>query len=193
MTLESLQPGGLYHLYNHAVGNENLFVSDDNYCYFLKRYHFYIDPVADTYVYCLMPNHLHFFIEVKRNIDLPKGSGDNIGGYVSKRFSNLFSSYAQAFNKQQGRQGSLFRGRFRRQSIDSDEYITRLIRYIHLNPVHHGFVKDFSKWKYSSYNELCSHLPTKLARDKVINWFGNLDEFKTAHEEWDLTGFQVSK
>ncbi|MCA6369510.1 MAG: hypothetical protein IM618_21000 [Cytophagales bacterium] len=31
-------PGRTYHLYTHANGSENLFRSDENFGYFLKRY-----------------------------------------------------------------------------------------------------------------------------------------------------------
>ncbi len=31
-------PGRTYHLYTHANGSENLFRSDENFWYFLKRY-----------------------------------------------------------------------------------------------------------------------------------------------------------
>lgn len=51
-----------------------------------------------------------------------------------------------------------------------------------MNPVHHGFVSDFSEWKHSSYNMLCSTGETFLAREKVISWFGNVEEFKKAHQ-----------
>jgi len=185
MTLQSLEPGSIYHIYNHAVGRENLFLSSDNYNYFLKRYQFFIDPVAETYVYCLMPNHLHFVIEVRRDIPVPPSYENQIPKYVSKQFSNLFSSYSQAFNKQQNRKGNLFNSRFRRQRIDSDEYLTNVIRYVHLNPVHHGFVNDFSLWKYSSYNLLCLQADTFLSRDKVIRWFGSLQEFEKAHRNFN--------
>ena len=181
MTLESLQPGCLYHIYNHAVGNDDLFLSADNYNYFLKRYHYFIDPVADTYVYCLMPNHVHFVVEIKRQIQLPKGRQYDAASYVSKQFSNLFSSYAQAFNKQQKRKGNLFTSRFRRERINSDEYLTNLIRYIHLNPVHHGFISDFTNWNYSSYSRIISHTDDYPGKEKVISWFGNVDGFKKAH------------
>ena len=46
-----------YHLYDHAVGDENLFRNENNYKYFLKKYAEYFNPIAETYAYCLMPNH----------------------------------------------------------------------------------------------------------------------------------------
>jgi len=72
--------------------------------------------------------------------------------YLSKQFSNLFSSYTQAFNKQQRRRGSLFIPNFERKHIDSDEYFRQLIHYIHFHPVHHGFVDDLRDWKHSSFD-----------------------------------------
>ena len=60
-----LQPETVYHIYTHANGFENLFNNDDNYSYFLKKYIEYIDPIAETYAYCLMPNHVHFMIKIR--------------------------------------------------------------------------------------------------------------------------------
>ncbi len=63
-----------YHIFNHANGRENLFEEDENYRYFLQQCEKYISPIAETYAYCLMPNHIHFLIrilpeaEVKLNI-----------------------------------------------------------------------------------------------------------------------------
>ena len=63
MTLPLL-PGRMYHLYNHANGEESLFREDDNYRYFLHKYVEHISPIAETYAYCLMPNHFHFFVRI---------------------------------------------------------------------------------------------------------------------------------
>jgi REP element-mobilizing transposase RayT len=63
--MEPLQPGFYYHIYNHANGSENLFLNEDNYNFFLKKYSSYIRPVADTFAYCLMPNHIHVLVRIK--------------------------------------------------------------------------------------------------------------------------------
>ena len=59
---EPLLPGQYYHIFNHAVGDENLFRQAANYLYFLERYGHYIFPIARTYAYCLMPNHFHILV-----------------------------------------------------------------------------------------------------------------------------------
>jgi hypothetical protein len=42
---------------------------------------------------------------------------------------------------------------------------------------------EINNWKFSSYNILTSTAKTFLARDKVIAWYGNLEEFKKSHEK----------
>ena len=60
-----LEPGQAYHIWTHANGSENLFRSSENYRYFLEKYSLYVHPVAETFAYCLMPNHLHLMIRVR--------------------------------------------------------------------------------------------------------------------------------
>ena len=64
-TLSPLQPGVFYHIYNRGNNGEDLFREERNYLYFLKLYEKYITPIADTYAYCLLKNHFHFFVRIK--------------------------------------------------------------------------------------------------------------------------------
>lgn len=73
-----LEPENTYHIYNRANGNEQLFLSDDNYRYFLKKYNEYISPIVDTFCYCLMPNHFHFLVRVKKEAVLNEYFKDKI-------------------------------------------------------------------------------------------------------------------
>src|SRR5699024_7832798 len=54
-----------YHIYNHANGTENLFREKKNYAFFLKKYQQHIAPIAETYAWCLMPNHFHLLIKMR--------------------------------------------------------------------------------------------------------------------------------
>ena len=194
-----LLPEKYYHIYNHANGSDNLFLTSENYRYFLQRFASFINPIADTYAYCLMPNHIHFLIRIKSEADLQsayqrkKNTNDliptnDISNFISREFASLFSSYSQAFNIQNGRKGSLFMPNFKRKLVETEEYFTQLVYYIHANPVHHGFVKDLSAWNYSSYHAFLSRKQTNLQRDEVLNWFGNIDSFKAFHKGTPLGG-----
>jgi len=185
-----MEPEVFYHIYNHANGSENLFRSDENYFFFLERWENYIEPIADTYAYCLMPNHLHFLIRVKKETDLlkinkfrnPTGF-ENLPGFISKQFGNLFNSYAKAYNKMYNRKGSLFNRPFKSKEIISDNYLTNVIFYIHHNPLHHGFCKHIADWPHSSYHSVISDKLTRIKRKEVQGWFGSKEELIDFHNQ----------
>jgi hypothetical protein len=98
-----------------------------------------------------------------------------------RQFSHLFNAYTQGFNKVFQRKGSLFTENFERKLVDSDQYFTRLIQYIHLNPQKHGFVNDFREYPYSSYHSHLSNKTTQLKRAAVHEWFGGVQDFEVFH------------
>ena len=178
-----LQHGKYYHIYNRGNNRENIFVEERNYPYFLKLYAKHIEPVADTFAYCLMRNHFHLLVRIKDETDLT-GLGDLSGlPEPSRAFSNLFNAYARSFNRAYLRTGALFQRPFGRIEVTSEAYFSRLVIYIHQNPQKHSFVADFRDWPYSSYHALLSAKPTHLRRDEVLAWFGNVDDLvATRHE-----------
>ena len=186
-----LEPEGYYHVYNHAVGKENLFSKEDNYYFFLHKYLWHINSIADTYAYCLMPNHFHIALSIKSENEIVKvqelssfnaSKELSVENFISKQFSNLFSSYTQAYNKQQNRRGTLFMKPFKRKRIRDEVYMKKLIHYIHYNPVHHGFVDDLRDWPCSSYESFFSEKASKLKREQVIEWFADIDNFVAFHQ-----------
>ncbi len=192
-----LEPENFYHLYNHSNGNDVIFKTHENYMFFMRQYTQRVVPVCDTFAYCLMPNHFHFLIRVLPENKLEKYfqqkyerrykkaflNFQTFGKLVSKEFSNLFSSYTQAFNTQKGRIGSLFNPNFKQKKIDSEKYLIKTVHYIHNNPIHHGFVGKIEDWKYSSYLALITTKPTLLKRNEVIEWFDDLQNFKFFHKQ----------
>lgn len=190
----------IYHVYTHANGSENLFRAEENYRYFLQRYGDYIDPVAATYAYCLMPNHLHLMIRIRSEEEVlafvrrkkPHLQGfENLGGIsaiISQQFSNLFNAYTKAYNKRYDRRGSLFIPNFKRKKVEEDRYFTRLIAYIHNNPVKHGFAKNLFDWPHSSIHAYLFDKPSRLDRRCLADWFGDRTALLKFHQ--DMTAFQ---
>ncbi len=64
--MHPLLPDTSYHIFNHANGFENIFRHEANYYFFLEKYRKYIDPVAETYAWCLMPNHFHVVVRIRK-------------------------------------------------------------------------------------------------------------------------------
>lgn len=196
--LSPLFPEKVYHIYNHANGSENLFRTPENYRYFLQKYGEYINPFAETYAYCLMPNHFHLLVKIRSEEEIlyflrlknPSLQGletlEEFSCIISKQFSNLFNGYSQAYNKRYDRKGSLFIPRFKRKPVDNDGYLTQLIAYIHLNPVKHGFCKHMLDWEFSSIHAYNSESPGKLNRSYLTQWFGNKQAFIDFHNALHL-------
>ena len=191
-----LEPGHMYHVWTHANGDENLFREDDNYRYFLEKYAYYVHPVVETFAYCLMPNHLHLMVRVRKEEEVfsfvrdrkdnPNLQGfENLGGFnkvLAQQFSNLFNAYTKAYNKKYDRKGSLFVPNFRRKQITTDQYFTQLIIYIHHNPVNHGFVDNPDSWPHSSWHAYTNQKSTKINRAEGLSWFGGQEAFKRLHQ-----------
>ena len=183
-----LEYGAFYHIYNRGTNGEDLFPEDRNYSYFLDRYAHYVEPVAETYAYCLLKNHFHVLIrtrvpeeqEAYWSTARHEKSPFRLAS-PSRQLGRLFSSYAMAINAALRRSGSLFDHPFHRKRVATDAYYRRLVVYIDRNAQHHGFVDDFREWTYSSYGAICSAAPTRLERDIVLEWFGGAEAFADAH------------
>jgi putative transposase len=171
-----LKAGCCYHIFNRGNNRENLFVQERNYAYFLRLWGKYITPIADTYAYCLLRNHFHAAVHIKNSQDLS-------GLLISRHFSNLFNAYARAFNLATGRTGALFERPFERILVGDENYLARLIIYIHQNPQKHAFVQDFREWPHSSYRELLATDASWLRRDEVMALFGGVQTFLELHQE----------
>ncbi len=123
----SLEAGGVYHIYNHAVGSDDIFREDENYLFFMRKFSTRIIPLAEVLAYCLMPNHFHFVLKIREkkelvllwNEKLPrlkakrekrhiKENADHvlIDELIIMQMGNLFNSYVQAFNKKYNRRGT---------------------------------------------------------------------------------------
>lgn len=205
--MEKLVPNKTYHIFNHANGFENIFTEDDNYRFFLEKYKMYISPIAETYAYCLLPNHFHLVVRIRRkevmeelirskNISKVQNFGNveriemieqpvnqQIEYYLSKQFANLFSCYTQSFNKVNKRKGSLFLKNFRRELIDNKDYFMNAVIYTHRNPLHHAFCDRYNDWSYTSFCEIKEQNSRLIEIDKLLRMFGGKESFIDLHEQ----------
>jgi len=197
-----------YHIYNRGINGISIFQKEENYFYFLRKWKILIHPFFETMAYCLMPNHFHFLVKVKplspelieiiQKMETSKSRkmiNEEIvfNDFLEDQFKRLFSSYALAFNKQENRTGSLFQKRFKRVSISNEFKMWHLLAYIHHNPIHHRFERNFEDWKFSSYTTYLSDQPTLIVRGKVLDWFdGNMEKAKGLFLKYHH-GFKVDK
>ena len=105
-----------YHLYNRGNNGETIFRQDENCRYFLKQYLKHFHPIAETFAYCLLPNHFHFVVRIRAQAEIEKRwqeaqiqtpgvlktpgvSKPRKPPTPSQAFGNLGNGYAKAINK----------------------------------------------------------------------------------------------
>ncbi len=191
----------IYHIYNRTNNLEKLFRSDADRHLFMKKYNDFLSPILDTYSWCLLPNHFHFLARLKSILSIKENIEKLIPGNRTKTeklflkeeltldelteqsFKRFFQSYTQSINTIHNRNGNLFCKSFKRIAIDSDDYFTQALIYTHANPVKHNIVKDFTNYKWSSWQTLLSSSPTLLLREELMDWFGHQHNFIKTHRE----------
>lgn len=168
---DPLLPEGFFHIYNRGNNKGLLFFSDRNYQFFIERLFQYLAFDSNIIAYCLMPNHFHLLLKV------------NSTDFTRKNLQLFLMSYVKSINKEQNRTGSLFQGRFQAKPVEDGEHLLDCVRYIHLNPVTAGLVKNPALWPYSSYYEyLHPKLDTKLNTSLVMEFFANIADFQVFSE-----------
>ena len=189
MNIEPIEQGKYYHIYNRGINGTKLFNENENYLYFLRLYEKYIEPIAETFAWCLMGNHFHLLVYIKTTDEIipEKLSYSTVETpkiiNASKQFAHMFNSYSQSFNKKYRRTGGLFETPFERKNVNNMTYFRTLIFYIHYNPVHHGFCERLQDYPWSSYGSVISIKPTKIKREKIIGYFDSVGNFIDYHKQ----------
>jgi REP element-mobilizing transposase RayT len=144
--------GQYYHVYNRGVAKMDIFRDRADYMYFTSLLQQYLSPErssdnsrrtrknyhedVDLIAYCLMPNHFHMFVYLKKRDGL------------ARLMSSAMTAYSMYFNKRYDRVGGLFEGSFLASRITTDAYFWNISRYIHLNPI--DITKNYLDYPYSS-------------------------------------------
>lgn len=132
------------------------------------------------HAYVLMTNHVHLLI-TPRDTDSP--------GAMMKAAGERYVRY---FNKRYNRTGTLWDGRFRSCLVQNDAYLLVCHRYIELNPVRAGMVRDPSLYAWSSHHRNAYNQPDPLVTPHPIFSQLGTDEATRAHAYRELFADQLS-
>lgn len=132
-------PNAFYHVTSRGNERKTVFRNTGD----RERFLSYLESAHHRYgailhVYCLMDNHYHLLLETPR-------------GNLSQILHHINGAYTTYFNIRHGRSGHLFQGRFKAILVEKDSYSEELSRYVHLNPVRAGLVKNPLEYRWSSY------------------------------------------
>jgi putative transposase len=124
-------PGALHHVMVRGIDRQKVFNNKDDYSLFMDRLgDLLIETKTSCYAWALIPNHFHLLL---RTGNVP----------ISVLMKRLLTGYAVNFNRRHNRYGHLFQNRYKSILCQEDSYLLELVRYIHLNPIRAGLVKEY--------------------------------------------------
>jgi REP element-mobilizing transposase RayT len=154
--------GALYHVTARGDRQEAIYEDDEDRRSYLEILGGVIERFGwICHAYCLMGNHYHLIIET------PEGN-------LSKGMRQLNGVYTQISNRRHRQVGHLFQGRYKAILVDKDAYWLEVSRYVVLNPVRAGMVREPGSWRWSSYNATVGveSPPNWLKVDVLLEQFG---------------------
>ncbi len=135
-------PGALHHIIVRGIERRKIFNDDKDRYNFLSRLGDILEQTqTGCYAWALIPNHLHLLL---RTGACP----------VSTVMRRLLTGHAISYNRRHRRHGHLFQNRYKSILCQEETYFLELVRYIHLNPLRAGLVKDLdalSKFAFSGH------------------------------------------
>lgn len=157
-------PGALHHIIIRGIERRAIFKDRIDRTNFIKRLGMVLSETSTPcYAWVLMHNHVHLLLKTGLTP-------------VATLMRRLLTGYAQQFNRRHRRHGQLFQNRYKSFLCQEDAYLLELVRYIHLNPLRAGVVKDLKTLNNYAW---CGHrvLMGKVScnwqdRDYVLRLFG---------------------
>ncbi len=115
------------------------------------------------YAWALLPNHAHILVR----------SGPHGLPVFMRRF---LTGYAIEYNRRHRRHGHLFQNRYKSIVCEEDAYFRELLRYIHLNPLRAGLVRDLAhldRYRWCGHAVVIGTVHYAWQdRAHVLAWFG---------------------
>jgi len=148
-------PGVPAHIIQRGNNRQAVFFCYENY----HAYWSWLKSGAKAYgytihAYVLMTNHVHLLVTPQQ------------ADAISRFIQYVGRHYVTCINSHYGRTGSLWEGRHKGCVIEQEDCLMACSRYIELNPVRAGMVKQPGEYQWSSYRS---------------NAFGEGDELLTRH------------
>lgn len=157
-------PGALHHIIVRGIERRRIFSDDRDRDNFVGRLG---AIVKETETFCLawalIPNHVHLLLRTGKTS-------------LSTVMRRLLTGYAVSYNRRHSRHGQLFQNRYKSILCQEGTYLLELVRYIHLNPLRTGIVKNLKaldKYPYSGHSALMGEVPGDFQdTEYVLKFFG---------------------
>lgn len=136
--------GACYHVMGRGNRRSAIFRKEEDYQLFFHLLRSVQERIPFiVHAYCLMTNHFHIELTTK---EVP----------IWRIMQQVMNYYARTFNQKYGFDGHLFDSRYASSLIEDEVYFLEVSRYIHLNPVKAGMVRQPLDYTHSSYRQYVS-------------------------------------
>ncbi len=156
----------------------------------------HVSAALQFHAYSMIPKHFHLCGKVRdedilqlvlnvaaQQLKSNKSVSALIERSIRRKFSNGFYRYAQWFINSTARRGSLFVPNFKKEVIEGEEELKKMIHFIHANPVVHKVAERIEDWPYSSYPIILGKGKTFLDREFILGLFGGSEAFVEYHKQ----------
>jgi putative transposase len=157
-------PGTLHHVIGRGIEGSKIFRTRGDREDFLDRLGKLCEAKAlSVYAWALLDTHFHLLVRTG-NQSLAHSMGRLLTGYVVN------------FNRRHKRYGHLFQNRYKSILCEEDPYLLELTRYIHLNPLRGGIVKNLKELKFYAWSGHSTIMGKRKRRwqdvGTVLGYFG---------------------
>jgi len=178
-------PGVLHHVMGRGIEKRKIFLGDEDRNDFIDRLSALVQKGAiEIYAWVLMPNHFHILCKSK---NLPLASS----------MRKLLTGYVVNYNKRHRRYGHLFQNRYKSIVCQEDAYLKELVRYIHLNLLRAGLVKDLKELDrnpWSGHSALVGKVKRKWQNTEyVLSYFGGIRNAKKNYSQYINEGIDQGR
>lgn len=126
-------PHVLHHVIVRGIEKRDIFADDADRAHFVARLSSLLSKGSTKcFAWSLMSNHFHLLL-------MPTAVS------LSETMRRLLTGYAIYFNRKYRRTGHLFQNRYKSIICEEEPYCLELIRYIHLNPLRAGLIKELEQ------------------------------------------------
>lgn len=153
-----------HHITQRGNRQQKVFFVDSDYHEYLNLLRIHSNKSnLEILSYCLMPNHVHLIVIPKQAESLASAIGET------------HRKYTRIINFRENWRGYLWQGRFNSYVLD-EGYLLTATRYILLNPVRAGMVRNAWDYQWSSARHHLGIETDSLINNKVLE--GMIDDWK---------------
>ncbi len=179
-------PGAVHHIIARGIERAEIFRDDQDRNAFLKKLgELIVETKTQCFAWALIPNHFHLLLK----------TGNVPIATVMRR---LMTSYAIGHNRRHHRSGHLFQNRYKSILCQEDAYLKELVRYIHLNPLRAGLVRDMDaldRYRFSGHGSIMGrHNINWHSVNEVLLLFGSKSaEARGRYREFVVKGIGMGR